>query len=207
MQQSRYVTDQGEEVLPLTSTDAPTRGDVHLAEYEQLKAEQRDRITNRDRLFWFVFITVGVVGYQAFTTSNPHLLLAIPAVLTVIGWIYVTADRQITALRRYFRDMARDLAIETGSAPDEPPLLAWEQPSESRSLLRRTFRLYVLLNLYVAPGFTAIGAWLYLAPRPYPPLLLAVAGAVLIDVLALQMVFMNNAFSRVDRPSRAASDG
>ncbi len=200
-------TDQGKEIRPLTPPHAPTRGDVHLAEYEQLKAEQRDRITGRDRLFWFVFLAVGVIGYQALSTDDPHRLLAIPAVVTVVGWLYITADRKITALRRYFHSLARELAIETGSAPDEPPLLAWEQPSKSRSALQRGFQLWVLLSLYAAPGIVAVGAWAYLTlPRfgPPAPTLAIVAAIMTFDCVILAGAFVHNAFARLDRPANTS---
>lgn len=178
-----------------------TKADVLLAEYKELKAEQRGRIAERDRLMYTTLVATSAVIYAAFQIHDPNVLLGIPALAIVLGWNYLQGDEKIVGLRRYFyAELAPLLEAATGWQPGDPRLLGWERPSNGKRPLRRASRLMVHLSLFVFPAAGALGAWWWLA-GPAMAVLRAVWTAEAVAAVLLLGAYLHNAVKRVDRPT------
>jgi hypothetical protein len=86
---------------------------VHLAEYGELKAEQRARIDRRDYLLYAHIIAIA--GALAALSANPKVLLVLPVASLVLGWTHLTYDRLITAIGDYVDSyLATEIGALTG---------------------------------------------------------------------------------------------
>jgi hypothetical protein len=95
---SRYAAEQ------CSTEAAPAGREFALAEYNQLKAEQLERIGFRDSLLRDTLIAIaGVLTITVSAHSRGYLLL-VPAVTTLLGWKYLHNDHMITAIGRYVRE-------------------------------------------------------------------------------------------------------
>lgn len=77
---------------------------IQIAEYEQLKSEQRTRITIRDNLVYATFIALGsamAFSLSASNTSGFLTLLAVPLVCFALGWTYLRNNHKISTIGRY----------------------------------------------------------------------------------------------------------
>ncbi|GHJ43774.1 hypothetical protein Cs7R123_11160 [Catellatospora sp. TT07R-123] len=136
-------------------TDAPlTYSDLLVVEYEQLKEEQRARIASRDNLVYATLVAVGAVGAAALQ-SSPLMLLVLPPVCVILGWIHAGNDRKVWEIGRYIRQhLAPRLA--TGGMP----AFAWETVHRADTGYRRRRRVQITVTLltFCAPGLIAVGA-------------------------------------------------
>lgn len=153
--------------------DDPTRGalDLLLAEYKELKAEQRDRMTLRDGM------TAGAIGAQAATVAaiasgkvGPLLLLALPPVAFALGWVRLSTAAKVAKIRRYVRGPLRGDATRL-VGPTEFVPFGWETYPSSRRTSRRAARLVADLVVFIAGPAVAVAAALSLASGP--PVVLA----------------------------------
>lgn len=124
---------------------------VLLAEYAQLKEEQRSRIGFRDNFVYVNLAAVAAVGYAAFEQHVAQFLLLVPLTCFVLGWTYLSNDRMITQLGRYARE---NLAprLTALSATDE--VLGWEQEHsrDRRRAERKSIQLAVDLSAFCLPS-------------------------------------------------------
>ncbi|MGH8527480.1 MAG: hypothetical protein ACREXY_25705, partial [Gammaproteobacteria bacterium] len=102
----------------------PSASTILLAEYAQLKEEQRARIGFRDNLLYVTLAAVTAVTAIAAQTKLMQLILALPVVCVVLGWTYLVNDEKISAIGRYTRtELAPRLANATSV---HEPLFGWE---------------------------------------------------------------------------------
>ncbi|MEN3308983.1 MAG: hypothetical protein V7603_5185 [Micromonosporaceae bacterium] len=174
-----------------------------LAEYAQLKDEQRSRIGFRDNLIYVNMAAVAAVGYAAFQLNFPQLLLTIPLSCVVLGWTYLSNDRMITQLGRYCRDT---LAPRLATLAGDHEVLGWEQehPGDRRRTQRRRIQLGVDVSAFCLPvaavvvlltrAGTVVGyhygywTWVMIAAAAVAALLLAWQFAVYSDIERPQIV-------------------
>jgi hypothetical protein len=133
--------------------EAPAVPAVHLAEYEALKDEQRARIVARDGLLRVTLTAIGAVLFAMYQTANPDVLLAIPGLALVLGWLYVDNDRKIVAIRVYIRDQLAP-AVDPGRRA-----FRWEASPRRSPGSRRLGNLAVMVGLFVVPAGSACAAW------------------------------------------------
>ncbi|MET9861901.1 hypothetical protein ABZY93_21760 [Streptomyces smyrnaeus] len=140
----------------------PSASTVLLAEYAQLKDEQRARIGFRDNLLYVTLAAVTAVTTIAAQTKLIQLILAMPVVCVVLGWTYLVNDEKISAIGRYTRtELASRLANATRM---EEPLFGWEfyHRSDTKRVSRKTTQAIVDLVAFLATPFAALVCfWCY----------------------------------------------
>jgi hypothetical protein len=164
--------------------DRAGRLDVLLAEYRELKAEQRDRIESRDGLI-YTTLAVSAAAVAAVTQTHlPLLLLTLPPACVLLGWTYLTKDRMITAIGGYVRDELRGRLHDLAG-----PVLAWEtnHAGDTRRVQRKRLQAAMDLGTFCAPGVAAVVACLALACTPLA-VVLGAAELAAVAVLAWQIL-------------------
>jgi hypothetical protein len=167
--------------------------DVQLTEYEQLKAEQRDRLDRRDKLTRDAWVAAAaVVGAVVADLAHPAVLLLIPPVTLVLGWTYLRNDRMVTRIREYLvNDLRYRLAGELGV--DADVLLRWEHgDGRSRRRGRRAARVAQAVAdvvTFAGPAVAAAVAFLAVGGGPWT----GVAAVELLAAAALVMAFLSTA--------------
>ncbi|GGK24059.1 hypothetical protein GCM10011583_65010 [Streptomyces camponoticapitis] len=147
----------------MADSDDTTELTLLLAEYSQIKDEQRARIGFRDNLLYVTIGAVTAVTAVALQTSHPDLALALPVVCVVLGWTYLVNDEKISAIGRYIRtELASRLS--TLSGPAAASAFGWEtyHRGDSRRASRKITQAVVDLTAFVAVPFAALTVfWLY----------------------------------------------
>lgn len=129
--------------------------DLLLAEYRELKAEQRDRMGLRDGM------TAGAIGVQAAAVAatasgkvGPLLLLALPPVAFALGWVRLSTAAKVAKIRRYVRGPLRHDATRLAGLEFTP--FGWETYPSSRRTSRRAAQLVSDLVVFVAGPAAAV---------------------------------------------------
>lgn len=160
-----------------TGNAEPVVSTVLLAEYEQLKEEQRARIGFRDNLLYVTLAAATAVIGIAAQTNFIQLVLALPVVCVVLGWTYLVNDEKISAIGRYTRtELSSRLASVTSS---EEPIFGWEvyHRSDAKRISRKNTQAIVdLVAFLAAPLAALVGFWCYGTD----------SGALLISVSAVE---------------------
>lgn len=150
--------------------------DVHLAEYDALKAEQTSRIALRDRLMYAALAALAAtLALVIQPAGRPYLLLLLPLVCIVLGWTYFANDQKISAIGRYLgRHLASALVTSDGGVGG---VLAWESVHRCDPLWRldKFAQLAVDLLMFVVPSL--LSTVLYWS-----------AGGVRADLLVLSII-------------------
>jgi hypothetical protein len=135
---------------------------ILLAEYAQIKDEQRARIGFRDNLLYATLAAVTAVTAVAEQTKHPELMLALPLVCVVLGWTYLVNDEKISAIGRYVRtQLGPRLTVVNGSGNT---LMAWEtfHRSDRKRVSRKIIQAAVDLTAFlVVPYAALIAFWCY----------------------------------------------
>lgn len=141
----------------MTTPEPDTEGalNVQLAEYKELKTEQRTRIGFRDNL---VYATIGVAaatGYAAFQQHVIQFFLAVPLACFVLGWMYHSNDVKITQLGAYVRDT---LTPQLTALVGYRDVLRWEHedPTDRRRNQRKCTQLAADLTTFCLPSVIAL---------------------------------------------------
>ncbi|MFF5283051.1 hypothetical protein [Streptomyces sp. NPDC013171] len=130
-----------------------------LAEYAQIKDEQRARIGFRDNLLYVTLAAVTALTAVALQTKHPQLLLALPVVCIVLGWTYLVNDEKISAIGRYIRtELAGQLASGTSTGA---PAFGWEtfHRSDTKRVSRKVIQTIVDLTAFLFTPFSALVAF------------------------------------------------
>lgn len=164
-------------------------GQLLLAEYEQIKQEQRARIGFRDNL---IYATIGVkaavIGSTLARGVHLEMLLLLPPLSVLLGWTYLVNDEKISAIGRYIRnDLARRLQELT---PERSEAFRWESAhrSDRRRISRKRFQLGVDLLMFSGSPLAALIVYWLSGPTHAPLLLVSAAEAAMITTLAIQLV-------------------
>jgi uncharacterized membrane protein YoaK (UPF0700 family) len=166
---------------------APVRTDptdLALLEYQQLKEEQRLRITSRDNLVYATLVAVGAVCGAALQATSTTVLLLLPAICVVLGWTYVSNDRKVSEIGRHIRlDLVTRLPASAHAFP-------WESAHRAGSgyTLHKILQTGVTLLTFCGPGIAALVANRSAATASPPMLVLIIAEAACIALLAHQVL-------------------
>ncbi|MBB5873456.1 hypothetical protein F4553_006890 [Allocatelliglobosispora scoriae] len=157
----------------------PIRTELLILEYEQLKEEQRQRITSRDNLVYATLVAVGAIGAAALQTGLHNLLLLLPPVCIILGWTHASNDRKVWEIGGYIR---RSLISQLAGSPHATGLFGWE--AEHRAIggyrLRRTIHTVITVVTFCGPGIVAmLMSWSTIATSP------AMAALVIVEIAAL----------------------
>ncbi|MEW2163720.1 hypothetical protein AB0912_12075 [Streptomyces sp. NPDC007084] len=160
-----------------------------LAEYEQIKQEQRARIGFRDNL---VYATLGVmaavIGSTLARGGHLEMLLLLPPLSVVLGWTYLANDEKISAVGRYIREELSPRLRELTSAQAE--VFGWES-AHRRDAWRRSrkrFQLAVDLLTFCGAPLAALTVYWIFGPTPWPLLVISLAETAMVIGLAVQVV-------------------
>jgi hypothetical protein len=135
-------------------TESPdTARDVHLAEYDALKAEQTSRIALRDRLMYAALAALAAtLALVIQPVGRPYLLLLLPMVCIVLGWTYFANDQKISAIGNYLgQHLSAILAMSDGRVGG---VLVWESAHRCDPLRRldKFTQLAVDLLMFAVPS-------------------------------------------------------
>lgn len=157
--------------------------DLTVVEYEQLKEEQRLRITSRDNLVYATLVAVGAVCGAALQAGSRPLLLLLPAVCVILGWTHISNDRKVTQIGRHIRQSGARL-----SRPVEP--FAWESAHQDVAGYRLHKRIQAAVSLltFCAPGIAAFAMNWPSATNSPPTLALLLVEAIALALLGQQLV-------------------
>ncbi|MEV0279592.1 hypothetical protein AB0I22_24805 [Streptomyces sp. NPDC050610] len=159
-----------------------------LAEYEQVKQEQRARIGFRDNLLYATFaVMAGVVGATLPRGGHVEMLLLLPPLSVILGWTYLVNDEKISAAGRYVREQLAPRLAEL--TPDCPDVFGWESAhrSDAHRSSRKRIQLAVdLLAFCLIPLAALIVYWAF-GPLNWPLVLASVAEAAAAVGLAQQL--------------------
>jgi len=133
------------------------RADILLAEYENLKREQAQRIGFRDNFIYVNLAVIAIVGGTVAQSGQLVGLLAITPATAVLGWIYLMNDRMVTEMGAYIRD-SLDTRLAAAVQSPSGPLFGWEhdRPDDRRRTTRKRVQLAVDLGTFCLPGLIAI---------------------------------------------------
>jgi hypothetical protein len=161
-----------------------------LAEYQNIKEEQRARIGFRDNLLYVTLVAVTAVVVSSAQDRHVALLLVMPPVSLVLGWTYLVNDEKISAIGRYVRnDLGPRLALLSGT-PADSEVFHWESVhrADRRRASRKRIQLAVDIIAFCLVPLTALTT--YWVSRRITAYLgfLSVAEALALFGLAYQMV-------------------
>ncbi|MFS4095895.1 hypothetical protein [Streptomyces sp. AF1A] len=140
---------------------------ILLAEYAQIKDEQRARIGFRDNLLYVTLGAVTAVTGIALQTKQPQLMLVLPLVCVVLGWTYLVNDEKISAIGRYIRTELTSRL--TADSHEGGALFGWEtfHRSDSKRMSRKVTQTVVDLTTFLgAPLGALIVFWGYSSGNP-----------------------------------------
>ena len=170
-------------------TDEITTAELLKAEYDQLKQEQRGRITVRDNLMYATLGSMALVVAAALQAKgHANLLLLLPPVTVILGWTYLVNDEKISAIGRYVRDdLGPELEARTA---DKAPLFGWEKAHRTgpRRTSRKAMQLGVDLGTFCVPAVAAILVFWVNGPLTGWFVTVSIAEAMLVGMLAWQIV-------------------
>jgi len=170
--------------MPTSDEAASTEIALHLAEYSQIKSEQRERIQHRDGLVYTTITAMAAVVAATVQQHNAAVLLLLPPVVIVLAWKYLANDEKIGGARRYVGEqMAPRLALLAGATTT---VFGWEDAHQNGVYrhVRRYVQLAVdLLTFCFLPACALAGFWI-LGPRPAGLVIVSVFEAVLLTGMA-----------------------
>ncbi|MEU6388304.1 hypothetical protein [Streptomyces sp. NPDC046939] len=164
-------------------------GALLLAEYEQVKQEQRARIGFRDNLIYATLgVMAAVIGSTLARGGHLEMLLLLPPLSVILGWTYLVNDEKISAAGRYIRDDLSPRLQEI--APDQAVVFGWESAHRRDTHRRSRKRLQLAVDLLTfcgAPLAALVVYWL-LGPTPWQLLLVSAAETAMVVGLSVQVV-------------------
>jgi hypothetical protein len=164
-------------------------GQLLLAEYEQIKQEQRARIGFRDNLIYATFgVMAAVIGSTLARGGHLEMLLLLPPLSVTLGWTYLVNDEKISAIGRYIRDELAPRLKEL--TPERTEVFGWESAHrrDVHRHSRKRFQLAVDLLTFCAAPLASLAVYWLLGPTQWPLLLVSLAEAAMIVGLTIQVV-------------------
>ncbi len=182
-------------------------GQLLLAEYAQIKEEQRARIGFRDNLIYATLGTMAaVVGSTLARGGHLEMLLLLPPLSTILGWTYLVNDEKISAVGRYIREELAPRLKELSR--EQADVFGWESAhrGDTHRHSRKRFQLAVDLMTFCGAPLAALVVYWVFGPTQWPLLLISLADTAVVIGLAAQVVRYAdiggrpNATDRADRP-------
>lgn len=171
-----------------TASEDVSEGKLLLVEYEQVKGEQRARITHRDGLIYTTIAAMAGVIAAVISAKATELLLVLPPVSVLLGWTYLTNDEKVSAAGRYVREKIGPRLEALANASE--PVFGWEAAHRNgpRRRARKVMQLVVdLLGFAAAPAAALVTFWV-LGPTPAGLIVVSVAESLLVVALAVFLV-------------------
>jgi hypothetical protein len=170
--------------MPQTSpaVDAETKTEMTLllAEYGEVKSEQRNRIQHRDGLVYTTLAAMAAVLAATFSVHDGAVLMVLPPLALVLGWKYLSNDEKIGTAGSYVRERLAVRAAELSGVAG--PVFEWETYHRAGpfQFARRYVQVGVdLLAFCVLPAAALIAFWV-VGPCP--------AGLVVVSVVELLLL-------------------
>jgi hypothetical protein len=160
---------------PAPQSATETEVTLLLAEYDQVKGEQRGRIQHRDGLVYSTLAAMAAVIAATIGLHTAAVLLLLPPVAIVLGWKYLANDEKIGTAGGYVRDRIAPRLVEITGVTGT--VFGWETGHQA-GVFRRTRRyvqLAVDLITFCALPFAALVGFWVLGPCP--------AGLIVVSVL------------------------
>lgn len=160
-----------------------------LAEYDQIKQEQRARIGFRDNLIYVTFgVMAAVVGSTMARGGHFEMLLLLPPLSVTLGWTYLVDDEKITAVGRYIREELAPRLQEL--TPERAEVFGWESAHrrDARRRSRKRFQLAVDILAFCVAPLAALTVYWLLGPLHWTLLLVSAAETAMVAGLAVQVV-------------------
>lgn len=164
-------------------------GQLLLAEYDQIKQEQRARIGFRDNLIYATLgVMAAVIGSTLARGGHLEMLLLLPPLSVILGWTYLVNDEKISAVGRYVRDelapRLKELTLERAE------VFGWESAHRRDTNRRSRKRLQLAVDLLTFCGapLAALSVYWLLGPLLWPLLLVSAAETAMVASLAIQVV-------------------
>ncbi|WP_393054896.1 hypothetical protein [Streptomyces sp. LN549] len=164
-------------------------GQLLLAEYEQIKQEQRARIGFRDNLIYATLgVMAAVIGSTLARGGHLEMLLLLPPLSVVLGWTYLVNDEKISAVGRYIRDDLSPRLKELTSVQTD--VFGWESAHrrDAHRRSRKRFQLTVDLMTFCGAPLAALAVHWLLGPTPWPLMVISLTETFLVIGLAVQIV-------------------
>lgn len=161
---------------------------VMLAEYKQLKDEQRTRIGFRDNLIYAVLIASAAVA-SATAARGAVFLALLPPVAALLGWAYLMNDIKVTQIGDYLRtELGPALAELTAGLT--VPVFGWEQPGhgDPHRRRRKSVQLAADLTAFCGLPLVALAVLGHLVPRSLPVALVVAVELGMLGVLAAEII-------------------
>jgi hypothetical protein len=171
--------------------DEITPGKVLLAEYEQLKAEQRARIRVRDGLLYTTLAAMAAAVVGAIQARSNGLLLVLPPVVVVLGWTYLVNDEKVQHVGRYLRDVL--IPQMTAVLSSQVSVFGWEtahRVDSGRQLRKIGWLVADVLVFCAAPLVALVAFWV---TGPWSPVLIVASVVDGLLVMALTAVVITHA--------------
>ncbi|WP_416968605.1 hypothetical protein [Streptomyces sp. 4F14] len=160
-------------------------GQLLLAEYENIKDEQKARIGFRDNLLYVTLTVVAAVIAAAAQAKRAEMLLALPPVCVVLGWTYLVNDEKISAIGRYVREELGPRLSEIALPGGGFTAFGWEvaHRGDARRASRKRLQLAVdLLAFCLVPFAALVVFWVAASGEP---LLVVLSGVEALTVVGL----------------------
>lgn len=177
-----------------------TLGMVRVA-YEKDKDEQHDRIARRDHHVYLVGGLVLAAGAGALQARHAGVLLGVPLLSLLLGWVYLANDDKVTDIGRCVRteqkpaaeavlEYVRQTLTAAGVAAvlPSPPAFGWETFRDPRRGLRKVTQLAADLLTFCVTPLAAVSV--YWAFGPWPPVLVAASIVAIALTVALGVLIV-----------------
>jgi hypothetical protein len=171
-----------------TASEDVSEGKLLLVEYEQVKGEQRARITHRDGLVYTTIAAMAGVIAAVISAKAAALLLVLPPVSVLLGWTYLTNDEKVSAAGRYVRERIGPRLEALANASE--PVFGWEVAHRNgpRRRARKVMQLVVDLVAFCGGSAAALVTFWVLGPVPAGLIVVSVAESLLVAALAVFVV-------------------
>jgi hypothetical protein len=171
-----------------TASEDVSEGKLLLVEYDQVKGEQRARITHRDGLVYTTIAAMAGVIAAVISAKTTALLLVLPPVSVLLGWTYLTNDEKVSAAGRYVRERIGPRLEALANASE--PVFGWEVAHRNgpRRRARKLMQLVVDLVAFCAAPAAALVTFWVLGPVPTGLIIVSVAESLLVAALAAFVV-------------------
>jgi hypothetical protein len=142
--------------------DDPT--DLYVTEYDQLKAEQRDRIRARDRFVHWALVAMAGAALGVWQANALPALLLLSPIGAVLGWFNLHHDHMVGEIGTYLRTEL--VPLIRARRPERAKAFGWEtwHRGDARRRSRRVLHLAANLGVFCVGPALALGMFVEYAP-------------------------------------------
>lgn len=131
---------------------------IHIAEYEHLTTEIRQRLHTQHSLFVTCVAAIGILIGTAITANNAEIVLAISYIQSAALLEWSNQDRQLWTIAKYISEW---LCPRMKEITDNNMLLEWaHHNSPYRRIIRFQFIVHAMLHILFFHGSIIIGLFI-----------------------------------------------